>query len=66
MIKLEPKYSIGQEVWSSVGDHQRGIVIDWMYSYRERVITYQVTFGADNASLYYYEEELSESPIYHN
>lgn len=59
---VEHKYSIGQKVYHVIGDNQIGIIIDMTYKFRENLTMYCVTFDVLSESLWYYEEELQESP----
>jgi len=60
-ITITPRFDIGQTVYFTTPESDPGIVIDWKYCRRERSIMYMVSFGAGISSLYYYEEELSET-----
>lgn len=66
MVELNPKFKVGQLVWSVVGELLKGIVINWMYTRRENTITYQVSFDPNIESKWYFKEELSDSPIFNN
>lgn len=66
MVELNPKFKVGQLVWSVVGELLKGIVINWMYTRRENTITYQVSFDPNLESKWYFQEELSDSPIFNN
>lgn len=66
MVELNPKFKVGQPVWSIVGEILKGIVINWMYTRRENTITYQVSFDPNLESKWYFQEELSDSPIFNN
>lgn len=66
MVELNPKFKVGQLVWSVVGELLKGIVINWMYTRRENTITYQVSFDPNIESKWYFQEELSDSPIFNN
>ena len=63
---INPRFQIGQKVWSVVGESEKGVVINWMYTRRENTITYQVSFDPNLESKWYFQEELSDSPIFNN
>ncbi len=59
-----PKYNIGQSVYHVTTESDKGVVLDCIYSLRKNQWEYLVTFRANEQSLIYYEEELSENKIY--
>ncbi len=59
-----PKYNIGQSVYHVTPESDKGVVLDCIYSLRKNQWEYLVTFRANEQSLIYYEEELSENKIY--
>lgn len=61
IIKAEPKYKIGSKVYHAIPDSPKGVVIDIRYSLLTAIFEYQVAFSATEASLWYYEHELSET-----
>ena len=65
-ITLNPSFNIGQKVWSSLGDNEYGIILDWSYRRRENCIIYLVSFGANESSKWFYEEELSDNIVFQN
>ncbi len=63
-MKIETKFNIGDSVYHATPDSNRGIVLDCIYSLRNKEWTYLVAFGGDMESLVYYEEELTDTKIF--
>jgi len=64
--ELNPRFKIGQKVWSVVGESDKGVVIDWSYNHRENTIRYQVSFDPNFDSKWYYQEELGDIQLFNN
>lgn len=58
-----PIYKIGDEGYHITPESGKGIVINIQYEYLSKMHTYQVTFGPDIQSLWYYEHELSSEKV---
>ena len=63
-IMLQPKFSIGQKVYSVLPDTSVGVVIDIRFSFLTNVMEYQVSFVHTEQALWYINVELSEIPVY--
>lgn len=61
---IKPRYNIGQQVYHATPESPTGIVLDCIYSVRKNEWEYLVSFGANEESLVYYEEEVSETKVF--
>lgn len=60
---MKPEYNISQRVYYNLPDGPAGIVIDWRYTASVDRFEYQVSFSAGEASLWYYDIELSKEKV---
>ncbi len=60
----KPKYNIGDYVYHITPESDKGVVLDCIYSARKKEWEYLVTFGVNQESLMYYEDELTETKIF--
>ena len=56
------KFVIGQKVYHKIGETKMGIIIDICYKFRSKQYEYCVTFDLLTASMWYFEDELTETP----
>ena len=55
----KPAFNIRDRVYHVTPDSPEGIVIDVQYNYASGIYLYQVSFSPTQASLWYFEIELS-------
>jgi len=63
-ITLEIRYEPGERVFYMLPDSPVGIVLDWRYASEIGQVQYCVSFSYERESMWYYEFELSEDPIF--
>jgi hypothetical protein len=61
---IEIRFEPGERVYYMLPDSPAGIVLDWRYASDVGQIQYCVSFSHETESLWYYEFELSETPIF--
>ena len=60
-----PIYKIGDVVFYATPEADRGIVVNWSYSAREKLIKYCVSFGRlPDDQIWCYPEELSTCKVF--
>ena len=56
------RFQIGQKVYHVVGETKAGVIIDICYKFRTGQYEYCVTFDPLTSSMWYFEDELTETP----
>ena len=62
-MRIEPKFSIGERVYSALPESPVGIVTDITYRFSSGIIGYEVAFDPMAPSMSYQEYELSKERV---